>query len=144
MIKYSISEVHDFSKGTMKKKYIARAQHSEVVNLESFAHYMAQHKMAHDRGLVMAVLSNAADCLRELLAEGKRVDLGDLGSFMVKLKSEPTENKDDFTNANIKSVQAEWKAGKGLQNIDPTHGFHLEAPVKVTQAILRDRRRAEE
>jgi len=141
MIKYSISEVHDFSKGTMKKKYVARAQHPEVVSMEDFALYMTQHRMVHDRGTVMAVLSNAADCLKELLSEGKRVDLGDLGSFMVKLESEAVENKSDFTDANIKAVKPEWKPSKRLKDLDPASGFRLEAPVKVKQATLRDERR---
>lgn len=60
----------------------------------------------------MAALESLLMVLPRILANGNIVDLGDLGSFWLRVKTEGAENEADVTARNITSVQMQFRPGK--------------------------------
>ena len=88
MLNYSIAmRSNPIDKGAPKKAY-ATSQYSEVMNINQFAEHIASHGSVYKRSDVAAILTMAVDCLREQLLEGKKVELGDLGFFYVRISGE--------------------------------------------------------
>ena len=73
------------------------------------------------------------DCLKELLLEGKRVKLGDLGDFQARLKSKGAKTTDDFNANYIEAVNVSWEPGKPFQNLRSEASFQL-VPSREAQA----------
>ena len=78
----------------------------------------------------------AVSCLRELLLEGKRVRLGDLGDFHIELKTEGAVTVDEFTAANIKDINVRWTPGKSFKNLRQEATFNL-VPTRLQQAAQK-------
>ena len=104
MINYSIA-ILSSKPGTKKAdiketKAYGMAQSSGNVDINGFARHIANHGCVYSRGDIVGLLTQAVDCLKELLLEGKRVKLGDLGDFQARLKSKGAKTTDDF-NARV-------------------------------------------
>lgn len=59
----------------------------------------------------MAVLIQTVDCLKEVLMNGDKVNLGDLGSFYLTLNCDGADSYKEFTANNIKSVNIRFTPG---------------------------------
>ena len=82
----------------------AVAQYSDVMTIEKFARHIATHGCVYSRADISAILYLAVDCMREMLLDGRKIRLGDLGDFSVTLSSKGAESADKFTAANITGV----------------------------------------
>ena len=137
MINYSIV-IMGTTPGTKKAditetKAYGTAQSRETLDLNKFAEHIASHGCAYDRGDVAAVLTKSVDCLREMLLDGKRVKLGELGTFHVELQTEGAKTTDEFSANNIKEVNVRWTPGKRFQNLRQDAEFKL-VPSRLAQA----------
>ena len=137
MINYSIA-IMGTKPGTKKEniqetKAYGVAQNSEVLDINAFAKHIHSHGCVYDKGDIVGVLTIAVNCLRHLLLEGKRVKLGDLGAFQVRLKTEGAATCDDFTANNIKAVNVGWEPGKDFRNLRSEATFKL-VPGRQEQA----------
>ena len=65
----------------------AVAQYADVMTIEKFARHIATHGCVYSRADISAILYLAVDCMREMLLEGRKIRLGDLGDFSVSLSS---------------------------------------------------------
>ena len=63
------------------------AQISENLTINDFAKHIAEHGTLYSRDVIQGVLIKMVDCMRELLLEGKKIQLGELGSFGVSLST---------------------------------------------------------
>ena len=104
MINYSIA-IMGTKPGTKKEnitetKAYGVAQVSEVIDINAFAKHIANHGSVYDKGDIVGLLTIAVGCLRELMLEGKRVKLGDLGDFQPRLRTTGAVTTDDFSVAN--------------------------------------------
>lgn len=115
----------------------ALAQCSEIVNIEKFAKHIASHGCVYRRADISAVLYLAVDCLRELLLEGKKVCLGDLGTFSLNLSSRGAETAEKFSSQYITDVTVVWDCGKDFRNLLPEAEFNLVAPRTAQAALIR-------
>lgn len=116
-INYSLT-VRQFNQNNERvKKVYATAQSQGVMTLKEFSDHISQHNSVFDRSVVEGVLIKAVACLREQLLLGRIVQLGDLGSFRVSLKSEPTLAATDFTAQNISKVKPVWRPGTPFVNL---------------------------
>ncbi len=106
---------HNFKTG--KKQVYAMAQYTKIMSLQEFAKHIAEHNSVFDKATVQGVLIKAAECLREKLLDGCKVQLGDMGDFYIALHSSTTEGTDEFTSANINEVEVRWKPGIELENL---------------------------
>ena len=129
MINYSIA-IMGTKPGTLKAdiketKAYGTAQVHEVLDLQKFAKHIADHGCAFDRGDVVAIITKAVDCLREMMLAGNKVNLGELGAFYPELQTEGAVTTDDFTIDNIKAVNVCWIPGKLFKNLRQDAEFQL-------------------
>ena len=84
MINYSVymlqNPIHP-EKGSLA---YAKPQVNEVLSFRKFVQHIADHG-GHSRGKVRGVLSDMCSCLVEMLLEGKKVQLDELGDFWISL-----------------------------------------------------------
>ena len=140
MINYSIA-IMGTKPGTKKAnitetKAYGVAQASEVVDINAFARHIANHGSVYKKGDIVGLLTNAVGCLRELMLEGKRVKLGDLGDFQPRLRTVGAVTTDAFSAANIKDVVVSWAPGKDFKSLRSEATFQLVPARKaVSDAI---------
>ena len=121
MINYSIA-IQSTKPGTKKAeitetKAYGVAQVAEVIDINAFAKHIANHGCVYSKGDIVGLLTIAVGCLRELMLEGKRVKLGDLGDFQPRLRTEGAETTEDFN--------VSWTPGKEFENLRGEATFQL-------------------
>ena len=124
---------------TEKQNAFAIAQYADVMTIEKFAKHIATHGCVYSRADISAILYMAVDCMRELLLDGKKVRLGDLGDFSVSLSSRGAADAQSFTAQNITDVKVVWDAGGEFKTLLADAEFNLvasrAAQAKVIKAI---------
>ena len=101
---YVMATMGGKSKGGSSRKAFARMPPAEKVGLNEFVDLMVLHGSVATKGLMKGFLCDVGDTLALLLSEGWRVELGDLGSFSLSLKSEASASVEEFKEGNIKGV----------------------------------------
>lgn len=138
MIDYSMA-IMGTKPGTKKEnieetKVYGVAQISEKVSLEDFAEHISSHNSVYDKDDVSAILGKAVRCMREMLLQGKKICLGELGSFHCTLKCKGAKTPGDWTHNNIKDVNVAWTKGEKFTNLMQVAEFHL-VPSRNAQAV---------
>ena len=122
---------------TEKQNAYAIAQYADVMNIEKFARHISSHGCVYSRADISAILYMAVDCMREMLLEGKKIRLGDLGDFSVSLASKGAESADKFSAQNITAVNVNWECGPEFKNLLADAEFNLVASRKAQDAVLK-------
>ena len=133
MIDYSVFMMRNPLKPEMPEKAYAKNQVSEIWPLEKFAKHIADHNGVYSRGTVKGVLSDSCECLVEQLLDGKKVELGELGTFGISISSEGAPSVKEFTAKNIKTVNILFTPGPDFENLIGRAEFNL-VPSRVAQA----------
>ena len=135
-IKYSVSE-HTVKWGAKagEKRYTANLQTTGVMSLDDFAGHMADHDCKYNKGDIYSVLTQAANCVREMLLEGNKVSLGDLGIISPKIKQRAAKSRDEFSSSNITDLYAKITIGKALKDMRRDATFE-NVPTLANQALL--------
>ena len=120
-----------------KQKAFATAQYTDVMTIEKFARHIATHGCVYSRADISAILYLAVDCMRELLLEGHKIRLGDLGDFSIALTSKGAEAADKFTAQNITAVNVVWDCGQEFKNLIADAEFNLVASRSAQAALLK-------
>ena len=116
------------------KKWYASAQVKEVVGLNDFAKHIASHGCVYSRADIQAVLTLAVDCIKELVLDGKKVQLGELGAFTASITSKGKLNAADFLpEAHIKKVKGRFEPGTLLKSLKDEAEFN-QVPTRAVQA----------
>lgn len=122
---------------TEKLNAFAVAQYADVMTIEKFARHIATHGCVYSRADISAILYLAVDCMREMLLEGRKIRLGDLGDFSVSLASKGAESADKFSSANITAVNVVWDCGQEFKNLVADAEFNLVASRSAQAALLK-------
>ena len=122
---------------TEKQNAFAISQYTDVMTIEKFAKHITSHGSVYSRADISAILYMAVDCMREMLLEGKKIRLGDLGDFSVLLGSQGAESADKFTAQNINQVKVQWEPGKEFKNLIDDAEFNLVASRSAQAAVLK-------
>ena len=122
---------------TEKQNAFAISQYTDVMTIEKFAKHITSHGSVYSRADISAILYMAVDCMREMLLEGKKIRLGDLGDFSVLLGSKGAETADKFTAQNINQVKVQWEPGKEFKNLLDDAEFNLVASRSAQAAVLK-------
>lgn len=85
-INYSIAMLGNPIDEDAPKKAYAKSQYTNILTLDKFAGHIASHGSKYNRADIYAVLMQTVDCMREMLLEGKRIEMGDLGVFSCNLQ----------------------------------------------------------
>ena len=138
MLDYSVSgRVNPKEKDTPPRFY-ASHQTNKVVSLDEFSRHIASHGCVYKRADIAAVLTMAVDCLREMLLNGYKVELGDLGNFYVSFSSEGTLTAKEFNPIyNIKCVNVIWQRGLDFRNMKEDAEFNLVAIRAVQKKVIK-------
>ena len=122
---------------TEKQNAFAISQYTDIMTIEKFAKHITSHGSVYSRADISAILYIAVDCMREMLLEGKKIRLGDLGDFSVLLGSQGAESADKFTAQNINQVKVQWEPGKEFKNLLDDAEFNLVASRSAQAAVLK-------
>ena len=126
MIDYSVSPKPNPRDREAAPKYYGTAQCTGVMDLTQFARHIANHGCVYKRADIAAVLTMAVDCLKEMLLNGYKVELGDMGAFYISLSSKGTETAKDYNPLiHIKTVNANWERGSSFLNLKEEADFKL-------------------
>ena len=107
------------------------------MTIEKFAKHITSHGSVYSRADISAILYMAVDCMREMLLEGKKIRLGDLGDFSLLLGSKGAESADKFTAQNFNQVKVQWEPGKEFKNLLDDAEFNLVASRSAQAAVLK-------
>lgn len=89
-----------------------------MLQLGDFARHIASHGSPYTRDVIVGVIAGMSDCLRELLLEGYKISLGDLGSFYLSLSSDGADSAEEFNPLyNIRNVNVRWDRGKNFSDL---------------------------
>ena len=122
---------------TEKQNAFAISQYTDVMTIEKFAKHITSHGSVYSRADISAILYMAVDCMREMLLEGKKIRLGDLGDFSILLASKGAETADKFTAQNITNVKVQWELGQQFKNLLDDAEFNLVASRSAQAAVLK-------
>ena len=136
MIDYSVYMMRNPLKPELPEKAYAKNQVSEIWPLEKFAKHIADHNGVYSRGTVKGVLSDSCECLVEQLLNGKKVQLGELGTFGISLSSEGAPSVKEFSAKNIKAVNILFAPGPDFENLINRAEFNLVTSRAVQAAAL--------
>ena len=94
--------------------WYARVKNMGTVTFEQMIEHMTEHNLGYPRGTVQGVMMGFIDCLTELLAQGKKVELGDLGTFSLNIRNKQgAKSYSDFNAAeNIESCGMQFQASR--------------------------------
>ena len=136
MIDFSVYMMRNPLKPELPEKAYAKNQVSEIWPLEKFAKHIADHNGVFSRGTVKGVLSDTCECLVEQLLNGKKVALGELGTFGISLSSEGAPSVKEFSAKNIKAVNILFAPGPDFENLINRAEFNLVTSRAVQAAAL--------
>ena len=138
MLDYSVSARPNPMEKSAPPRYYAFAQSNQVMNLDQFSKHIANHGCVYKRADIAAVLTMAVDCLREMLLNGTKIQLGDLGSFYISFSSKGVVTASDFNPVlHIKSVNVNWEPGIDFLNLKEDAEFNLVAIRSVQKKVLK-------
>ena len=92
------------AKSPAYNKWYGRFVYTETMSFDEFISHICSHASAFDRGTIKGVLTNAVDCLVELVMDSKKIWLSDLGIFYASANSEGEPVEDDFSVNTVKKV----------------------------------------
>ena len=87
--------------GDQRGRWCARTAPTETIDLEGLSKHMAAHNTPYSQGCIRGVLCDMADCIKELLLEGKNVKIPNLVIFSVGLQTRSALTAKEFTRDNI-------------------------------------------
>ena len=122
---------------TEKQNAFAISQYTDIMTIEKFAKHITSHGSVYSRADISAILYMAVDCMREMLLEGKKIRLGDLGDFSILLGSKGAETADKFTAQNITNVKVQWEPGQQFKNLLDDAEFNLVASRSAQAAVIK-------
>ena len=114
-IQYSVSLQKNPIKGTTKA--YGNLQLTGVVTINELADHMADHNTVFSRGTIVGVLSDLGACLRELILQGYKIQLGDIGSFEPSISTKGESKVEDFTAADITDMRVLFELGTDFDNL---------------------------
>ena len=109
---------NDAIQGTLGK-YYARVEYKGTMGLRDLATHMHHHNTAFSKGIIIGVLGDMVDCIKELALLGYVVKIDDLGLFKATVES----------NGLTLEQGAKITAGRGTQRTDE----ELAANIAVQQ-----------
>ena len=132
MIKYVLKQNKN-KKSNAYGKFYAHPVIEETVGLEELADHMALHNTPFSKGVILGLLTDMVDCIKELLLEGKNVKMPDLAIFSLGIKNaEGAESEDEFSvTKNIQGVKLRARATGELTR----KALDLVASVKKATAL---------
>lgn len=119
-------------------RYRGNLQIAETFSLDQFAEHMSNHDCKYNKGDILAVMTMAIRCIKELAMDSKAVELGDLGTFLPKIQNQKngTAQATDFTAENIVKVSLKFRNSVKTKNFREECEFE-NVSKRANQALLK-------
>ena len=120
------------------KKVYACAQYEKTLSMNEFLDRIFYHGSSLKRGDYKAVISIVAEAMVELMAEGYKIDLEELGKFYPTLECEGAETMDDFNpDKHIKAVNVNWEPGDDFKDLKRKTTFREDLTRRMQKVALK-------
>lgn len=116
-------------KGKFAGKWYGRTVHTETIDLEGLAKHMASHNCSYSKGQIRGVLTDMVKCIYELITNGKKVKVPNLGIFFLGAQTVPALTAKEFTADNVKALRLRCMP-TGNVRFGPVSGNSNAAEVK--------------
>ena len=118
-LKYrKVKRIPPLGENAGKEKWYATVVTDRELSFEDFVNHISDHGSPYSRGCINGVLTDALDCLQELILDGKSVRLGDLGLFSIGMASKAEETAKDVSAQSIKKVHLIVRNTKNWSNTE--------------------------
>ena len=121
------------SKSNSYGKYYAKPVSQGTVNLDELASHISDHGSVYTRDVVVGVMTKMVDCINELLAQGYKVKLGELGTFYNSIRNDGKKAVEDPSKFDVAQI-----AGVNLRFL-PFSGKKLGGKFNNTSTTRADR-----
>ena len=121
------------TKSTAYSKYFAKPVSQGTVNLDELAAHISDHGSVYTRDVVIGVMTKMVDCINELLAQGYKVKLGELGTFYNSIRNDGKKAVSDPSKFDVAQI-----AGVNLRFL-PFSGKKLGGKFNNTSTTRADR-----
>ena len=138
-IRYSVGKMKtNMGSFANTTRYRGNLQLAETFSLDQFAEHMSNHDCKYNKGDILAVMTMAIRCIKELAMDSKAVELGDLGTFLPKITNQKngTAQATDFTAENIVKVSLKFRNSEKTKNFRPECAFE-NVSLRANQALLK-------
>ncbi len=136
MIDYAVVLMSNPQKPDEPKKAYAFLQSRGTLRIDDIADHMVAHGCNYDRGDIIAILVKLVSCSKELMLDGYRIELGDLGKLYLSVQSNGAKTKDEFTRANIKAVNVNFTASSQYNDLLEKVSLHKVPTRRAVAATL--------
>ena len=125
------------------KKVCASAQYEKTLSTDELIDHIMLHGSSYRKGDYKAIISTLAEAMAELMAEGYRIDLGEIGSFYPTLDCKGADTMADFDpDKHIKAVHVNWEPGNDFKDMISRADFREDLTRRMQREALKtDRRR---
>ena len=115
MINYTVTPKSDnIGEGS---RFFANPVSSKTIGIKQVAEHITSHGSVYSTADLQAVITLLTSSIRELLLLGYRVNLDDLCTFYLRLKSNGVESRDAFTDDDITDVSVGIRAGRAFKGM---------------------------
>lgn len=121
------------AKSTSYGKYYAQPVSQGTVNLDELAAHISDHGSVYTRDVVIGVMTKMVDCINELLAQGYKVKLGELGTFYNSIRNDGKKAVSDPSKFDVAQI-----AGVNLRFL-PFSGKKLSGKYNNASTTRADR-----
>ncbi|MBQ7496209.1 MAG: hypothetical protein IJT75_10790 [Bacteroidaceae bacterium] len=136
MIDYSLAMMANPMNENDPQRAYAFLQSRATLAIDEIADHMVQHGCQYDRGDIIAIIVKLVSCAKELMLDGYRIQLGDLGIFYLTCKSKGAQTMEDFTRANITSINVRFDASAQFADMVQKASLHKAPTRKALAATL--------
>ena len=130
------------------KKVYACAQYEKTLSMNEFLDRIFYHGSSLKRCDYKAVISIVAEAMVELMAEGYKIDLAEMGKFYPTLECEGAETMDNFNpDKHIKAVHVNWEPGDDFKDLKRKTTFREDLTRRMQKETLKagtEKRKKEE
>ena len=114
-----------------KGKYYSRVEYKDTVGIAELAKHMHSHNAVWSRGLVLGLLTDLTDCIKELALQGYVVKIDDLGLFKATVESNGLTLKQ---GARVSAARGSQRKDTELQQDITTQQFAIRNVKLLVQA----------
>ena len=136
MIDYAVTLMANPMNENDPKKAYAFLQSRATLSINEIADHMVAHGCNYDRGDVIAILVKLVNCSKELMLDGYRIQLGDLGNLYLTCRSAGASSLDKFTRDNIREIRVNFAASKQFADLVQNVSLHRVPTRKAVAAAL--------
>ncbi|MGN0221173.1 MAG: DNA-binding domain-containing protein [Prevotella sp.] len=120
------------------KKVYACAQYEKTLSIDELIDRIMLHGSSYRKGDYKAIVSTLAEAMAEMMAEGYKIDLAEMGNFYPTLECEGAETMDDFDpDKHVKAVHVNWNPGDNFKNLKQKVNFREDLTRRKQKEALK-------